>query len=258
MYVSGVHITGSYRLELPQCSSTSYVYSCEYSNNVLSFFQQPQQLVEIITSSIIERSNKLLQLIAVIRTALFEIAKITSPSTNARHQISELHQSLPLALRNRHPAESSGSSTTADKRSFHPDYSNKSTPQRSGLHSVQHTSSAGTLVTSFTPIHEALGQLDPAVEAVMQYFSELIFEVVNRMVLSSHDQFISSLWSSAHSSQHSSSVLLEQHHEKSSRVVSFNVPDSPEKVESLAEVLKQDPKELQTRMGSLVEAFRTQ
>lgn len=97
-----------------------------------------------------------------------------------------------------------------------------------------------------------MGQLEPAVESVMVHFCELIFDVVNGMVLSSHDLFTSTLWSK--SSRHSSSVVLGEdgveQERKVTRVVSFNVPDSPEKVESLAEVLKQDG-ELQARMGNL-------
>lgn len=123
----------------------------------------------------------------------------------------------------------------------------------SGIHSAQHTSSAGTMALSFTAAHDHMGQLDPAVEAVMIHFCELIFDVVNRMVVSSHKLFSSTLWSS--SSQDSSSVVLgeggDQQERKPSRVVSFNVPDSPEKAESLAEVLKQDGGELQARMGDL-------
>jgi hypothetical protein len=99
-----------------------------------------------------------------------------------------------------------------------------------------------------------MGQLGPAVEAVMLHFCELIFDEVNQMVLSSHDQFISILWSK--SSQYSSTVMLGggeggEGEKRASRVVSFNVPDSPEKVDSLAEVLKQGG-ELKSKMGNIL------
>lgn len=102
-----------------------------------------------------------------------------------------------------------------------------------------------------------MGQLDPAVETVIIHFCELIFDAVNQMVLCSHDQFASTLWSS--SIQYSSSVVLgeagdQQERTKPGRVVSFNVPDSPEKADSLAEVLKQDAGEMQARVGDLLHA----
>ncbi len=208
-------------------------------------------------ASIIERSNKLLHLISVIRAALLEIVRITTPNA-AKLQTTGLHPFLPLPLSARSAVESTSGSSMAERRSAYD--SNKSTPLRSGyasgMHSAQHTSSAGTMVLRFTPTHDSMGQLEPAVEAAMVHFCELTFSAVNEMVFSSHDLFVDTLWS--RSSQHSSSSALlgeEQQERRASRVVSFNVPDSPEKVESLAEVLKQDG-ELQARMGSLVESLR--
>ena len=93
--------------------------------------------------------------------------------------------------------------------------------------------------------HETLGQLalNAAAETVLLHFCEVTFDAVNTMVLQSHGQFSVTLWS--RSTQLSSSMVLKEEEEggegkKSCRVVSFNVPDSPEKVESLAEVLKQE------------------
>ena len=226
---------------------------------LLSYFvQQPQQLVEIMMSSVIERSNKLLHLISNIRSALYEIVSITAPSGSVRLQeTAELQSLLRLPLKPRNPADSSGSST-ADRRSN----SNKSTPQRSGyasgVQSAQQISSAGTIVWPSTPTHEHMGQLGPVVESVILHFCELTFDEVNKMVLASHDQFVSTLWSKF--VQHSSSAMLGDDGEgegekKASRVVSFNVPDSPEKADSLAEVLKQDGGELQAKMGSITAAL---
>lgn len=208
-------------------------------------------------SSIIERSNKLLHLTSTIRTALLDIVSIASPSGSHLQETSELHTFLSLPLKSRNPTDSSGSST-ADRRSN----SNKSTPQRSGyasgMQSAQQISSAGTVVWSSTPTHEHMEQLGPAVETVILHFCELTFDEVNKMVLSSHDQFVSTLWSKF--VQHSSSMMLGdggegEREKKASRVVSFNVPDSPEKADSLAEVLKQDGRELQEKMGSITAAL---
>lgn len=249
------------------------IYYC-YSISIATcfyplFLQQPQQFVEIIMSSIIERSNKLLHLITVIRTALLEIVNLTAPRTG--RETTELHPFMPtLPNRAHNPAESSRSSTAEKHSTTNPDYSNKSTPQRSscyasGMQSAQHMSSPGTMVFSITPTHDAIGQLGPVVEGVLVHFCEATFDVVNRMVLRSHDLFSGMLWS--RSSQLPSGYLLlgeeeqeeevreagEQEQERrASRVVSFNVPDSPEKVESLADVLKQDRGQLQAKIESLV------
>lgn len=219
--------------------------------------QQPQQFVEIIMSSIIERSNKLLHLISIIRAALMEIVRLTSPHREGQ-QASELHSFLPLPLKGRNPAESSGSSSTGERRGT---LSNKSTPQRSGHASVQHFSSPGTMVVSITPTHDIIGQLEPAAEGVIVHFCEITFEMVNQMVLRSHDLFSRMLWS--RSGPPSSTSLGEGEgqegdgeEKRASRVVSFNVPDSPEKVESLAEVLRHDGGELQDKIGNLLTSLQ--
>ena len=194
-------------------------------------------------SSILERSNKLLHLITIIRAALLEIVSITGSQQHG----AELNTYLPLPLK---PHSSSNSSAVGRHSTTNPDFSNKSTPQRSGyvsgMQSTQHTSSMGTMV--MTLAQETLGQLalNAAAEAVLMHFCEVTFEAVNNMVLHSHAQFSLTLWS--RSTKLSSSLLFKEEGEgweangerRSSRVVSFNVPDSPEKVESLAEVLKQD------------------
>ena len=229
-------------------------------DNCVFHIQQPQQLVEMIMSSIIERSNKLFHLISVVRAALFEIVNITSPGAMKLPSIElSSFQPLPLKL-----VESSRSST------INPDYSNKSTPQRSGhasgLQSTLHTSSAGTMVMSFSPTHDSLGQLGPAVEGVLIHFCEETFDVVNKMVLASHDLFSSTLWN--RSSQQTRSAVFEEDkgdegeegeegegkdkERRNSRMVSFNVPDSPEKVDSLAEVPRHAVEgEIQSKIGNL-------
>ena len=213
-------------------------------------------------SSIIERSNKLLHLITIIRTALLEIVSITA----SQQPGSELNTYLPLPLKPHYPNESSNSSAGGRRTATtNPELSNKSTPQRSGfasgLQSTQHTSSVGTMV--MTLAHETLGQLalNAAAEEVILHFCEVAFDAVNSMVLRSHDQFSLTLWS--RSTQISSSLLFKEEGEggegdgerKSNRVVSFNVPDSPEKVESLAEVLKQEGGEWQEKIKNLASSL---
>lgn len=194
-------------------------------------------------SSVIERSNELLHLITIIRTALLEIVSITA----SQQHDAEVHTYLPLPLKVANPNDSSNCSTAERRSTTIPEFSNKSTPQRSGnvsgLQSTQHTSSMGTMV--MTLANETLGQLalDAAAESVLIHFCDVTFDAVNTMVLQSHGQFSLTLWS--RSTKVSSSMLFNEEGEgdgekRSSRVVSFNVPDSPEKVESLAEVLKQE------------------
>lgn len=210
-------------------------------------------------SSIIERSNKLLHLISVVRMALLEIVMLTTPRKEGQ-QTSELHSFLSLPLKGRNPAESSGSSSVGERRGTL--YSNKSTPQRSGHASIQHFSSPGTTVLSITPTHDIVGQLEPVAEGVIVHFCEMTFEAVNKMVLRSHDLFSRMLWS--RSGPPSSTSLVEGEGQevdgegkKASRVVSFNVPDSPEKVDSLAEVLRHDGGELQAKIGDLLTSLQT-
>ena len=204
-------------------------------------------------SSIIDRSNKLLHNISIIRTALLEIVQLTTPPPEGQ-QTNELHPFLPLPLIKDHtPAESS--SSTVERRAI---YSNKSTPQRSGHASIQHFSSPGTTVLSITPTHDVIGQLGPVAEGVIVHFCELTFDTVNKMVLRSHDLFSNMLWSPM--ATRSTALLREgegqqEADKRPSRVVSFNVPDSPEKVESLAEVVKHD--ELQGKINSLLSALQT-
>lgn len=192
-------------------------------------------------SSIVERSNRLLHLITIIRTALLEIFSITG---SQQQQDPDIHTYLPLPLKSRNPYESSITSSTERRSSTNPELS---TPQRSGyaseIQSTQHTSSMGTMVMTFA--QDALGQLalSTAAESVLIHFCEIAFDAVNTMALQSHGQLSVTLWS--RSTQLSSSLVLKEEREgegekRSSRVVSFNVPDSPEKVESLAEVLKQE------------------
>lgn len=211
-------------------------------------------------SSIIERSNKLLHLTSVIHMALLEIVMLTAPRKEGQ-QTSELHPFLSLPLKGHNPAESSGTgSSVGERRTLH---SNKSTPQRSGYASMQHFSSPGTTVLSVTPTHDMIGHLEPVAEGVIVHFCEMTFEAVNEMVLHSHDLFGEMLWSrsgppsSVSLSEGEGQVGEEGEGKKASRVVSFNVPDSPEKVESHAEVLRHDGGELQIKIGDLLTSLQT-
>lgn len=209
-----------------------------------------------------ERCNKLLYHLSTIHTALLEIVAITTPPQEG-WQTGELRPFLPLPFRSHNPAESSGSST-AEKRTA---YSNKSTPQRSGHASVQHFS-PGTTVQSVTPTHDITSPLGPVAEGVIVHFCERTFETVNKMVLRSHDLFSRMLWSRSKSAPPSSTSLGgglgegegleagEGGSKRAIRVVSFNVPDSPEKVESQAEVGRQEAGEIQAKVESLMASLQ--
>lgn len=229
--------------------------------SAISIMQHPKQFVEAMSSSIAKRSHKLLHLISVVHSALLEIVSIASP--NLEENLAGLHTSLTVPLKlSRSTAESSwiAATHTPDKRST------KSTPQHSEhvsrILSGQYTqSSSETMTLLYSPLHDISQRLGPAVEDVLVHYCEILMDVVRGTVLRSHDQFSNSLWSKPSKYLTKSALLEEEEEERAkrgSRVVSFNVPDSPEKVDSLAEVMKQDGSKLQEKLRNFTSARYTQ
>lgn len=221
-----------------------------------SYMKNVQEFMEIISSSVMERSNKLFSLISVIHKALLEIVAMTSLSN--KKQISEfyLFQSLPTTKQQN---RTNSGSTIAERHGTHTvnSISSRSTPQNSvrdiSKYSTRHTMSTGTMVVASTPTQDIMGQLEPAEEDAILYFCEVTLDVVHKMVLHSHDQFTSCLRST-----YTECLSSEDEQERGgakarreNRVVRFDVPDSPEKVDLLAEVLRQDSEAMQVKLNTL-------
>ena len=205
--------------------------------------------------SVLERSNKLLHLISTIYTALLELVTIASAQSNT-----EPRPFLPLPLKVYNNSSTSISAGRHRQKSMNSD---KSTPQRSErdisrLHSAQHTSSGGTVVMPSTPMKSAVEWLGPIAEGVLLHFCEITLDTVKKMIFCSHDRFNDTLWSASSEISPVPSVSPggNGYDKKGTRVVSFDVPDSPEKVDTLAEVVRrQDGRELQTKFSNLASSL---
>lgn len=200
-----------------------------------------------------------MNLISIIHAGLHDIITITTPQSHYE-QSTDLYPLLSIPIKARHRGQDESTSNTPDKHRFK-NSDTSSTPEytASRITSGQHTCSVRTLVTSSnTPIHDdTAAQLDSAGEAVLLHFCELVFDEVSKMVLRSHELFNSCLWSKTNNECSSSMVMDEgaEQSKRGNRVVSFNLPDSPEKVDSLAEVLKQDGGEVQTKLSNLLSSL---
>jgi len=213
-------------------------------------------------SSIIERSNKLLDFISVIHQGLLKILSLTC--TQPRRRQAQSQQMPPLHSPGRAPSQTTSDSNISNKHSLHAstNVSCKSTPQGSlrdfSKHSVKHSQSVGTVVMARTPVpQDSMADLEPGVETAMLYFCEATLDIAQKMVLKSHEEYSRCLLNGTRSS----SDLGEAGGKEASsgkannRVVRFDVPDTPEKVESLVEVLKQDKEAMKDKMDSLMSAF---
>ena len=185
--------------------------------------------MEVILASIIERSNKLIQHVTVIRNALLEIVTLTlssqtpdGRSTDAAHHVSAtpVKSKLPQAV----TGYSFGGKGTGS-------ISNKSTPQREPSSRIlsgsnKHTST-NSMVYATTPTHGltelTLDQLGPAGEEVLGHFCKLVSQAVVKAVLHSHSKFLASLHVTVGENiAHSSANTRASSTEKS---VKFSTPD---------------------------------
>ena len=125
---------------------------------------------------------------------------------------------------------------------------------------MKHSQSTGTVVLAGTPTpQESMRDLEPAIETAMLYFCETTLDIAQKMILQSHEEYSNSLQSMINNNASSDSSLkvenLGANSGRVKRVVRFDVPDSPEKIESLVEVLKQDNEALQDKLNSLMSTF---
>ena len=164
------------------------------------YFQHPEEFVEVLLASIIERSNRLLLHVAVIHKALLEIVNLTASShTDGRST------KTTASLTSTTPAKSKLSQTAASSSSGEKgmgSLSNKSTPQRepssrllsSGSYKPTSTNS---VVCATTPTHGlaelTLHQFGPDGEEVLNYFCQLVSQAVVRAVMNSHSKFLSTV-----------------------------------------------------------------
>lgn len=199
----------------------------------------------------------LLSLISTIRNSLHEIIAMTSHQSNKK--MSEFHPFLsPQATKQKNRAESE--STIAERCGTRTisSISNKSMPSvcEVARNSTQHAQSTGTAVVSSSPKHNIMDKLRPAVEGAILYFCEVTLYVVYKMILHSHGKLSSSLRSASSEcqSRRNKQGRGGTQVRKESRVVSFDVPDLPEKVDSLAELLRHDldSETMQAKLNNLI------
>lgn len=143
-----------------------------------------------MVASVGERSSKLLADIATVQTAVMEIIRLASSSSSPTH-----HQLAP-------PRGTQITTATEPRRTPTTKSSSGNTSQhgrQSGMLSGSvHGTSGGTTDLSRT-IAVTFGESG---EQVLSHFCELVFEAVSKLVLRSHDQLCSSLWSSTRPQQH--------------------------------------------------------
>ena len=218
-------------------------------------------------SSIIERSNKLIGFISVIHQGLMKTLSLTH--TQPRKRQAHSQQILPpLHSPGRVPSQMTSDSNISNKQSLHTstNVSSKSTPQASSRDfskhsSMKHSQSVGTVVMAGTPVpQDSMGGLEPGVESAMMYFCETTLDITQKMVLKSHEEYsrcLQNTLSGAMSSNDLGEVggLEVGSSGRVNRVVRFDVPDTPDRVESLVEVLKHDKEAMKDKMDSLIATF---
>jgi hypothetical protein len=156
--------------------------------------------MEVILSSIIERSNRLYQHVTTVHKALLEIVNLTTSGTQTDGKSADsTHVSTtPIRSKLQQAAAVTTSSTSEKRRGS---LSNKSTPQHESSSGVlsgsnKHTST-NSMVYATTPTHGmmelTLHQFGPAGEDVLNHFCKLVSQAVIKAVLHSHSKFLNSL-----------------------------------------------------------------
>ena len=215
----------------PLKKNTQYCYMLNLFIYLL--MQHPDEFVEVMLASIIERSNRLLQRVAIVHKALLEIVALTtiSPQTNGK-SADTAHRVSATPVKSKQQQAAVTSSSTSDKRRG--SISNKSTPQHepsSRMLSGNKYTSSNSMVYATTPTHRlmdlTLHQFGPADEEVLRYFCKLVNQAVMKAVLSSHGRFLSSLLATAigETTAHSTPNTRASSTEKS---VKFSTPDDVE------------------------------
>lgn len=215
----------------------------------------------MILASITDHSNKALENVFCIQTALLEIMTLTSPLNRRDKGNGAL---VKAALENDPQHLTSVSPSSNERASFthSPKDHTHSTRASSHVYST-HNTSAATLVNSFStathPLMETLGQLGSTEEEVLVGFCELVLDTVSKMVSKSHDQLLSCLWANEDSSKKQGTGHLQEHDssisssrdekmeagitaiesikpDKRIKVVTFDLPNSPGKATSSVEL----------------------
>lgn len=200
------------------------------SNWFILFVQRPDQFCDVIVSSITERSNSLLGKLHTMQTTLLEIIALCSPGGEERTLgliATALRMSAPLSPP---PHATMTSSSESSKRALH-------SKGHSGVLSTRNTSAATLGHTrSLPPVLSKLGSVE---EAVLGQFCELVLEKIGEMVERSHEQLCSCLWNSADLEPNSNNGKSDSDSvapKTKSKIVSFDLPDSPTKGNSAIEL----------------------
>ena len=194
--------------------------------------QIPDEFSQVIHSSITDRSNAVLEKVFTIRTALLEIISLTSAKGEEK-TLSLIATALQTSTP-QHQAIASLSSSDSGKKA----HQSRGHLSHSGVLSVAvstRNTSAATLGVTGHPLLEVLSKLGTVEENVLMKVCELVFDAVGRMVVKSHDQLCSCLWSSEAFepvTEHKSPSLSPSSRTPAvtrARVVTFDLPDSPAK-----------------------------
>ena len=160
-------------------------------------FQHPQEFLEVMIASVIEKSNRLLRHIAVVHRALLDIVTLTSSPQTADGRSADSTVHIPSAPpKSGKPHHTSVNNTSYSEKKGTSD-SNKGTPQHTSPSRAlsacnKYISAANTMVQLTTPTH-GFTHLDSIGEKVLNHFCKLVSEAVVKAVLHSHTKFISSL-----------------------------------------------------------------
>ena len=193
--------------------------------------QIPDEFSQVILSSITDRSNAVLEKVFTIRTALLEIISLTS--AKGEEKTLSLIATALQASTPQHQAIASVSSSDSGKRTHQSRGHLSHSGVLSGAVSTRNTSAA-TLGATGHPLVEIMSKLGSVEENVLMKFCELVFDSVGRIVVKSHDQLCSCLWSSEAlepGTEHKSLPLssVSKAPVTRTRVVTFDLPDSPSK-----------------------------
>jgi len=169
-----------------------------------------------------------------IRTALLEVISLCGNSEDKTLSL------IATALQNSSPRHQAVARLTSSESSRR---INRSQPSHSGVLSAVHSTrntSAATLRASSQPLAQIMNKLGSTEETVLMKFGEQVLDSVGQMVVNSHEQLCTCLWSSKGSdlniSINSKSGASTPVQKANTKTVTFDIPDSPAKVNSATEL----------------------
>ncbi len=209
---------------------------CIFNCFVKCFHMQlPDQFCEVIISSISKRSNSLLSNLHTIQTTLLEIIALCSvggEECTLGLIATALQMTAPPPT---HTSATLTNSSESSKRALH-------SKEHSGVLSTRNASAATLLGGQSRPLAPLLSKLGTVEETVLGNFCELVFETIGKMVERSHEQLCSCLWRSSELEPNSdngeldSNTVVSKPSKTKSKIVSFDIPDSPTKGNSAIEL----------------------